>query len=292
MIRAMSRLLLALFVAGCVQAGTIPSGPMPWTATSIGECGLLEPPIAVPAAREIAPPAPIRLEAGTVEPLSLRLNIPAYRLEVVKGGRIVREIQVAVGTPDHPTPIGDFQVTSLVWNPWWIPPPFDWAKDDKATPPGPSNPTGRVKLFFGYYLFLHGTPDEASLGQAASHGCVRMGNADVIALARTVHAHASPDLSPAVLDTLEAYPRRTRSIGLETPVPFSIRYDLVEVRGGRIEIHADVYGNREAGAADVLAALEGAGIAPEDVDADELRAALRDPPPLEIPLSGVLRRDR
>jgi murein L,D-transpeptidase YcbB/YkuD len=265
---------------------------MPWSATSIGECGLLEPPAAVPSVWEIAPLAPIRLEAAGVDSLSLRLNIPAYRLDVVEGKRVVRAIQVAVGTPDHPTPIGDFRVTSVVWNPWWIPPPFDWAKDEKATPPGPSNPTGRVKLFFGYYLFLHGTPDEASLGQAASHGCVRMRNADAIALARTVHAHASPTLPPAVLDSLEANSRRTRSIGLETPVPLSIRYDLVEMRGGQIEIHADVYGDGKAGSADVLTALEGAGIDPEDIDADELRAALRDPPPLEIPLSGVLGRDR
>jgi hypothetical protein len=287
----MSRLLLALFVAGCAEAGRKPADSMPPSATSIGECGLLEPPVAVPAAREIAPPAPIRLEAGTVDSLSLRLNIPAYRLEVVKGERVVREIQVAVGTPDHPTPIGDFRVTSLVWNPWWIPPPFDWAKDEKATPPGPSNPTGRVKLFFGYYLFLHGTPDEASLGQAASHGCVRMRNPDAIALARTVHAHASPNLPAAVLDTLEANTRRTRSIGLEVPVPLSIRYDLVEVRGGRIEVHVDIYGSGSAGADEVVAALGRAGVDPGDVDPDELRAALRAPPPLEIPLSRILRRD-
>jgi hypothetical protein len=75
-------------------------------------------------------------------------------------------------------------------------------------------------------------------------------------------------------------------------VPLSIRYDLVEVRGGRIEIHADVYGDRRAVASDVLAAIESAGLDPEDVDADELRASLRYPPPLEIPLSRVLRGDR
>jgi len=32
------------------------------------------------------------------------------------------------------------------------------------------------------YIYIHGTPDEASLGTPASHGCIRMGNADVIAL--------------------------------------------------------------------------------------------------------------
>ena len=32
------------------------------------------------------------------------------------------------------------------------------------------------------YIYIHGTPDEASLGSPASHGCVRMRNADVIDL--------------------------------------------------------------------------------------------------------------
>ena len=32
------------------------------------------------------------------------------------------------------------------------------------------------------YIYIHGTPDEAALGTPASHGCMRMRNADVIAL--------------------------------------------------------------------------------------------------------------
>jgi len=32
------------------------------------------------------------------------------------------------------------------------------------------------------FIYIHGTPDEASLGSPASHGCVRMSNADVIEL--------------------------------------------------------------------------------------------------------------
>ena len=289
--RGVRALLVAALSVACAEAGprsyaeaTRP-GPAP-----IGECGVVEAEIPSPAPRRAAPSVPIprAREAGS---LSLRLNIPAYRLDVVEGERVLREVPVAVGTPDHPTPSGEFQVTSVVWNPWWVPPPFDWARTERVTPPGPTNPTGRVKLYFGYYLFLHGTPDEASLGRAASHGCVRLRNADAIALARTVHAHASPDLLPALLDSLEENPARTRSIGLETPVPLSIRYDLVEVRSGRIEVHADIYGSGAAGADEVMAALGRAGIDPGDVDLDRLGGALRAPPPLEIPLSGILRRD-
>jgi hypothetical protein len=32
------------------------------------------------------------------------------------------------------------------------------------------------------HVYIHGTPDEASLGTPASHGCIRMRNADVIDL--------------------------------------------------------------------------------------------------------------
>jgi lipoprotein-anchoring transpeptidase ErfK/SrfK len=32
------------------------------------------------------------------------------------------------------------------------------------------------------YIYIHGTPDEASLGMPASHGCIRMRNRDVIEL--------------------------------------------------------------------------------------------------------------
>ena len=32
------------------------------------------------------------------------------------------------------------------------------------------------------YIYIHGTPEEDRLGEPASHGCIRMRNADVIAL--------------------------------------------------------------------------------------------------------------
>ncbi|MDX8401254.1 MAG: L,D-transpeptidase [Mariprofundaceae bacterium] len=32
------------------------------------------------------------------------------------------------------------------------------------------------------YIYIHGTPDEARIGQPASHGCIRMRNADIVDL--------------------------------------------------------------------------------------------------------------
>jgi hypothetical protein len=44
------------------------------------------------------------------------------------------------------------------------------------------------------YIYIHGTPDEASLGRPASHGCVRMRNADVIELFERVWVGTRVDL--------------------------------------------------------------------------------------------------
>jgi lipoprotein-anchoring transpeptidase ErfK/SrfK len=32
------------------------------------------------------------------------------------------------------------------------------------------------------FIYIHGCPDEFVLGTPGSHGCIRMGNADVVAL--------------------------------------------------------------------------------------------------------------
>jgi hypothetical protein len=195
------------------------------------------------AERAAAGAARVRAEsAAPGPPLRLRLNLPAYRLDVLEAGAPTVEIQVAIGLPEHPTPTGDFAVDEVVWNPWWYPPDREWARADTVTPPCPGNPMGRVKLFFGDLLYLHGTPAEASLGRALSHGCVRLSNADAIALARTVHRHGSPGVARSELDALEAHPRRTRAIPLPDPVPLAIVYETAEIRGGALLLHPDVYG--------------------------------------------------
>src|SRR5262245_27755708 len=104
-------------------------------------------------------------------PVNLVLNIPATRLDVWAGDSLTRSYRVAVGSIIYPTPTGFFEITDLTWNPWWIPPPSEWARSETAKRPGPSNPMGRVKIRFDDYLYLHGTGETNSLGRAASHGC-------------------------------------------------------------------------------------------------------------------------
>ena len=69
-------------------------------------------------------------------------------------------------------------------DPVWNVPDSDWAGSlaGQSVPPGPDNPL--KARWMGIYngAGIHGTTDTASLGSAASHGCVRMAIPDVIDL--------------------------------------------------------------------------------------------------------------
>lgn len=95
---------------------------------------------------------------------------------VARTSKLVRSFNVATGKPEFPTPIGAFTVTTKQRNPWWYPPPGSaWAKDLKPVPPGLGNPLGtRWMGISSRYVGIHGTPDAASIGYSASHGCIRM----------------------------------------------------------------------------------------------------------------------
>ena len=50
-----------------------------------------------------------------------------------------------------------------------------WAEGAKPIPPGPGNPLGtRWMGLSAPCVGIHGTPDAASIGYSASHGCIRM----------------------------------------------------------------------------------------------------------------------
>lgn len=188
----------------------------------------------------------------------LRLNLPAFRLEVLEEGVVTATYSVAVGEPRYPTPVGVFHLTHITWNPWWYPPPSDWARNETIQPPGDSNPIGRVKLRFGGPYFLHGTPFSSSIGKAASHGCVRMHDADAHALARTINRLAGGGVPDDSLDTIEGDSSRTLTVELLDAVPIEIVYVTIEIAAGRLHVHRDIYGRdrpTEARALETLARI-------------------------------------
>ena len=234
------------------------------------------------AARQLAALAVTALAAGLARrgppqppPLAISINVPAYRLDV-RDGDSTWSYRVAIGLPRYPTPRGSFAVREVTWNPGWIPPASDWARDERPQGPGPENPMGRVKLRLTDLVFVHGTPLEASLGRAASHACVRMANADAIALARRVLRRAAPQVSDALVDSLLADSTRTRTLAVASPVPVTVRYELAEVRRDTLWAYPDVYAVRGASArADAMRALAGAGGDTLRVDAALLDSLLR-----------------
>jgi lipoprotein-anchoring transpeptidase ErfK/SrfK len=96
-------------------------------------------------------------------------------LHVYEHGRLVRRIAIATGQARYPTPLGTFTVADMQLHPWWYPPDSDWARGLHPVAPGPGNPLGtRWMGLSAWGVGMHGTPDAASIGYSASHGCIRM----------------------------------------------------------------------------------------------------------------------
>ncbi len=130
-----------------------------------------------PYTPELPPIRPILPDVTTQE-TRLVLKLKPRRLYVYQGKQLKASYPVAIGRSGWETPTGQFRVMGMVQNPGWTN-PFT----RKVMPPGPDNPLGDRWIAFWTdgrnSIGFHGTPDRASVGQAASHGCVRMLNEDI-----------------------------------------------------------------------------------------------------------------
>jgi lipoprotein-anchoring transpeptidase ErfK/SrfK len=155
----------------------------------------------------------------------LEVDLSQRRLRVLEGGEVTRSYPVAIGKPSYPTPKGSFSIRRIIWNPRWVPPDSKWARDKKPKGPGePGNPMGRVKIFFSepdYYI--HGTREVDSLGEAESHGCLRMRNSDVIALAKTVMAAGGKPVKQSFVRRVINRVRSTHEVRLSQPVRLTVK---------------------------------------------------------------------
>ena len=156
--------------------------------------------------------------------LSIRVDLSARELSVIEDGAVTDVYPVAIGKPSYPTPTGAFKIRRIIWNPRWVPPDSEWARNKQPREPGdPANPMGKVKIFFSepdYYI--HGTHETDSLGQAESHGCLRMRNSDVLTLARRVMNAGGKPVSPSWVRRMVNRIRSTREVRLSAPVVVSI----------------------------------------------------------------------
>jgi lipoprotein-anchoring transpeptidase ErfK/SrfK len=116
----------------------------------------------------------------------LLLRQDEHRLYLYQHGQRTHDWLVSTGTGGFPTPTGQFEIAEKRYLPTWVnPDPTGWGKGMPAViGPGPDNPLGvRALNWSGTNgIRFHGTSNIASLGQNASHGCVRLSNEDIIAL--------------------------------------------------------------------------------------------------------------
>lgn len=111
----------------------------------------------------------------------LVLRLRERRVYLFAGDRLLVSYPVAIGRAGWETPTGSFTVRERIERPTWQH-PFT----HQLFPPGPNNPLG--SRWIGFWtdgknsVGFHGTPNPESIGRAASHGCVRMHDRDVIDL--------------------------------------------------------------------------------------------------------------
>jgi lipoprotein-anchoring transpeptidase ErfK/SrfK len=126
---------------------------------------------------------PVQLRVRPLAPKVTRKSIGpvivirrgSNQLYLYKVTRPWRVFGVATGQSQYPTPLGRWTIVVKWRNPWWYPPKSPWAAGAKPIPPGPGNPLGtRWMGLSASGVGIHGTPDDASIGYSASHGCIRM----------------------------------------------------------------------------------------------------------------------
>jgi lipoprotein-anchoring transpeptidase ErfK/SrfK len=126
----------------------------------------------------------VRTRAVTLGRFAHRIDVDlvARRLRVADAsGTVVIDTAVAIGSPANPTPAGDFFVTDVI----------DTPDDGGAYGPyaiGLSAHSDTLTEFAGGdgNVGIHGTNDPASIGNAVSHGCIRVPNDVVAQLAHTL----------------------------------------------------------------------------------------------------------
>lgn len=162
--------------------------------------------------------------AGAANGVQVMVDLSERRLVIQDGGQVVREFGVAIGKPTHPTPPGQYTLRKMIWNPRWVPPKNRaWAKGKKPADPGdPNNPMQTVKIFFKEpYYYIHGTNNPKSIGEAASHGCLRMTPEDAAELGGYLMDHGGQPRGESWFRRVLRFGQST-VIYLDNPIPMTI----------------------------------------------------------------------
>ena len=111
---------------------------------------------------------------------------------LAEDGSLIAVYPASIGSEEKPAPTGEHTVRTVAPDPSYTYNP-DYAfkgvktKEKFQIKPGPNNPVGSEWIDLSIESFgIHGTPEPEKVGKAYSHGCVRLTNWDVEALAKMV----------------------------------------------------------------------------------------------------------
>jgi len=127
----------------------------------------------------VATPAPVKAEPQT--DTRLLVSLSDRKVSLYKANKLQASYPIAVAQAGWETPTGDFKVFNMEQNPKWVHP-----ITGETIPPGSNNPLGVA--WIGFWtdgeseIGFHGTNQEQLIGEAVSHGCLRMRNADIKAI--------------------------------------------------------------------------------------------------------------
>jgi lipoprotein-anchoring transpeptidase ErfK/SrfK len=198
----------ALLIGGCRVADDTERGAQP-TAVDAGGA-----------------PAQPGADAATQQRGELRFEVSLAdrELHVYRDGARIRTHPVAVGQEGHETVTGEFSIHQVDFNPRWVPPDSDWAEGREAKAPGdPDNPMGHARLIFHETYSIHGTDASGSLGEAASHGSIRVSNDVVEELGRMVMEHGGAERGDDFFRRVREQRSEMQQVSIPNPVPIVIR---------------------------------------------------------------------
>ncbi len=129
---------------------------------------------------------------GATANVAVNVDTKTNILQVHDGEKLIAAYPVTVGSAQTASPIGEWKVRRITKMPT-----FRYDKEMlqhgqrsgnfHLLPPGPRNPVGVMWIALNKKgIGIHGTNDPGSIGHAASHGCIRLANWDVVRLATKI----------------------------------------------------------------------------------------------------------
>jgi len=128
------------------------------------------------------------------------IDTAANHLWLKRGDRVLIDAKCSTGsgrklecqghTWTFETPRGELKIGGKIANPIWRKPDWAFYEEGKTLPKDEreryeDNVLGEYAMALGDGYFIHGTLYNRMLGRNVTHGCVRLGSADLIRLART-----------------------------------------------------------------------------------------------------------